>query len=76
MLLKCPTPGVVEVVKDSELLQNSTHHWKINADIVAIIMAWGLEIASSREEVEWVMKNLFPANLIVGMESLLEGERL
>ena len=74
LLLKCPTPGVKEVIKEmvGELFQNSSHHWKINMDIAAIIMAWGLEITSPVKEVEWVMKNLFPDDLIVGMESLLE----
>ena len=55
-----------------ELFQNATHHWKINVNIPAIIMAWGLEIVSSVEVMVWVMKNLFSDHIIVGMEYLLE----
>lgn len=74
LLLKCPLPGVIEVVKEmvGGLFQNSSHHWKINVDIAVIVMAWGLEIACLVEEVEWVMKILFLEDLIVGIDSLLE----
>ena len=74
LLLKCPTQGVVEAVKETmgELFQNSTHHWKIKIDIVAMIMAWGLELDFPLEEVEWVMKMLFLVDLIFEVESLLE----
>ena len=37
-----------------------------------MVIAWGLELAFSVEEVEWVMKMLFPVVLIVGIDSLLE----
>ena len=74
LLLKCPTPRVIAAVKETaeELLRNSKHQWKINVDIAAIVMAWGLEIERPIEEVEWVMRNFFQDDLSVGMESLLE----
>ena len=37
-----------------------------------MVMVWGLELAFLEEEVEWVMKLLFPKDLIVGIDSLLE----
>ena len=40
-------------------------------DIVTIVMAWGLEISFPIEEVEWVVKNPFPKDLLGQIESFL-----
>ena len=37
-----------------------------------MVMAWELELAFLEEQVEWVMKWLFPKDLVVGIDSLLE----
>ena len=54
------------------LFQDSEHRWKVQVDIAAMTMAWGLEIGEHERVVEWVMKELFEEELIPNMEAWLE----
>ena len=41
-------------------------------DIVAMIMAWGLQVGEHEQVVGWVMRELFEEELISNMDALLE----
>ena len=51
------------------LFHQATYRWKINVDIAAQIMMWGLDIGGETMEVLWVMTSLFAADLILDLGS-------
>lgn len=52
-------------------MENSSR-WKVNLDIISMVIAWGLEIGDDIETVKWAATSLFDDDFIEGLDSILE----
>lgn len=46
--------------------------WKVNLDIISMIIAWGLEIGEDIEMVKWAITLIFEDEMLEGLDSILE----
>ena len=73
-MIKCPSEGVIRAVQEmlGPLFQKAEHRWKLQVDIAAMVMAWGLQTEDHEQVVGWVMRELFDKDLILNVDSMLE----
>lgn len=48
------------------------HHYRCREDIYSLLMAWGLEMGHTVEEVRKVLQRIIPGEYLLNLESLLE----
>lgn len=55
-----------------EVFLEAKHKFLLNMDVVTMVVAWGLELGDSIENVEWVVWAILDYEWLVGLNSSLE----